>query len=46
MVHGVFLEDFDVELTSQTEALVCRCSSRLVGTDKDICDGYVARPSR
>ena len=37
-VHGVFHGHFDVELTSQTEALVCRCSSRLVGTDKDICD--------
>ena len=44
-VHGVFHVDYDVELTSQTEVLVCRCSSRLVGTDKDICDGYVARPS-
>ena len=36
----VFHGDFDVELTSQTEALVCRCSSRLVGTDKDIYIGY------
>ena len=37
--------DFDVMLTSQTEVLVCRCSSRLVGSDKDICDGYAARHS-
>ena len=37
--------DFDVVLTSQTEVLVCRCFFRLVGTDKDICDGYVARHS-
>ena len=44
--HGVFHGDFDVELTSQTEVLVCRCFFRLVGTDKDISDGYVARPSR
>ena len=46
VVDGVFHGDFDVEPTSQTEALACRCSSRLVCTDKDICDGYVARPSR
>ena len=44
--HGVSRGDFDAELTSQTEATVCRCSSRLVGTDKDTCDGYVARSSR
>ena len=35
-VHGVFHGDFDVVITSQTEVLVCRCSFRLVGTDKDI----------
>ena len=36
-------------LKSQTEVLVCRlvcrCSSRLVDSDKDICDGYAARHS-
>ena len=44
MEHGVFHGDFDVVLTSQTEVLVCRCSSRLVGTDKDICNGYTCPP--
>ena len=39
---GVFHGDFDVVLTSQTEVQVFRCSSRLVGSDKDICDGDVA----
>ena len=41
-----FNGDFDVVLTSQTEVLVYLCSSRLVGSDKDICDGYAARHSR
>ena len=42
--HGVFYGDFDVVLTSQTEVLVCRCSSRLAGSDKDIGDGYGCPP--
>ena len=43
-VRGVIHGDFDVELTSQKEALVCRCSSRLVGTVKDICDVVCCPP--
>ena len=46
-VRGVFHGDFDVELyESNRSAGVSLLFSSLVGTDKDICDGYVARPSR
>ena len=38
-VLGVCRGDFDVVLTSQTEALVFRCSSHPDGSDRDISDG-------
>ena len=43
-MHGVFHWNFDVELLSQTEVLVCRCSSRLVGTDKDFATSMLSAP--
>ena len=46
MALGVSLGDIAVELLSQTEAQVSRCSSPHDGSDRDIFDEYAAHASR